>query len=279
MLSDVFPSESDLYFPVRACAVSVPGLDGLPAPAEGFRAVVREDTGAVLGVHRAGYQLLPNRDVFQALETALLDAELPLDGVELIDQLAYGGRWAVRTYVLPQITVTPRVGDIVSLRLQALNSYGAERAFRARVSGHRLLCTNGLVTESGAVVVYARHTAGFSLHRAVAKLQRAVETFLRQEAIWRGWAEREIGDSDATSVFHALPGANAHLVARLTEHWTQESGVLGTTLWALYNALTHWSSHEPVRRASTANRAAIVLAREARVRALLERPAFRRLTV
>ena len=46
MLTSVFPSESDLYFPVRLSRVLVPGADGGPAPAEGFRAVVREDTGA-----------------------------------------------------------------------------------------------------------------------------------------------------------------------------------------------------------------------------------------
>jgi len=278
MLTSVFASESDLYFPVRLSQVWVPGADGGPAPADGFRAVVREDTGAVLGVHRDGYQLLPNRALFEGLEAALLDADLPLDRVEVVDQLAYGGRWAIRTYVLPAITLAPRVGDLVRLRLQALNSYGAERAFRARVSGQRLICTNGLVTEAGAVAVYGRHTSGFSLRRAVEKLRHAVEAFVLKEAEWRGWAEREIAAAEATEVFQAMPGANARLVARLTEHWNQEAGALGATLWALYNALTHWSSHEPVRPASVPNRAAIVLGREDRVRQLMERPAFQRLT-
>ena len=64
---------------------------------------------------------------------------------------------------------------------------------------------------------------------------------------------------------------------RLDEAWAVEAQLAGQTVWGLYNALTRWSTHAPVRVASEANRAAVVLNRESLVRRALASPAFQRL--
>jgi hypothetical protein len=74
-----------------------------------------------------------------------------------------------------------------------------------------------------------------------------------------------------------MPGTNPKRLERLQSGWETESAAVGRTVWALYNALTHWSSHAPVRARSAANRAAIVLAREALVARTLATDAFRQL--
>lgn len=53
--------------------------------------------------------------------------------------------------------------------------------------------------------------------------------------------------------------------------------IVGTTAWALFNALTYWSTHGDVRPGSEATRPTTVLRREEQVRRTLNTPAFREL--
>jgi len=224
METTLFGTETQAYFPVALQPVFV-GSE--TSPAGEYQAVVREDTGTVLGIHRGSYKLVPNRAIFEPFEEAILGSGLDLEGIEVKEGTAYLGRTVVREYHFPRLTVEPRVGDVVEFKLTVLNSYDATNAFRVLMAGRRRLCLNGLIGAERSASVYARHTAGFSAERAVDGIRRAFERYL--------------------------------------------------ALWGLYNTLTHWSTHAPIRKASEANRAAIVLEREALVSRTLTTEAFRRL--
>lgn len=274
MSSNVFPTTAPAYFPVALRDVVVPG-----AAADAFQAVVREDTNQVLGVHRRGYKLVPNREIFTRFEEVLLHSGVPLDGLSVRDQLAQGGRMVVRNYLFPKITAQPQLGDIVRFALTVTNSYDGGAAFRAFMSGLRLVCTNGMVMPSDkSGIVYARHTAGFSAGRATAKITAAVDAFLHTwSKRWTRWAEREITTEQAGAVFNAMPGINPRRLAALEEAWGIESAQAGASVWGLYNAMTRWATHAEVRASSSGNRAAIVLGREAQVERLLQSPEFTQL--
>lgn len=273
-VSNVFPSNSVAYFPVGLSDINVPGCD-----AGSFQAVVRQDTNKVLGVHRRGYNLVPNQEIFQRFEDVLAASEVSLDGLEVKDDLAQEGRMVVRSYIFPAITNEPKVGDIVRFALKVTNSYDGGAAFRAFMSGLRLVCTNGMVVPSDkSSTVYGRHTSGFSPDRAVSKILFAVDAYQNiWSRQWSRWSEREITADAATAVFEAMPDINQRLMAKLEEAWRIESAQAGPTVWGLYNALTRWSTHAEVRASSAGNRAAIVLDREARVEQVIRGEAFRRL--
>ena len=275
MQSNVFPSNSVAYFPVGLSDINVPGCD-----AGSFQAVVRQDTNKVLGVHRRGYKLIPNREVFTRFEDVLFNSGIDLNGLEVKDQVAQEGRMVVRSYIFPAVTNEPQVGDIVRFALKVTNSYDGGAAFRAIMSGLRLVCTNGMVVPSNkASTVYGRHTSGFSPDRAVSKILFAVDSFLNLWAKqWARWSEREITADAAMAVFQAMPDINQRLLAKLEEAWGIESAQAGTTVWGLYNALTRWSTHAEVRPSSAGNRAAIVLDREAKVDQVIRSPEFARLS-
>ncbi len=274
MQSNVFPSNSVAYFPVALSDIHVPGCD-----AGSFQAVVRQDTNKVLGVHRRGYKLIPNREVFTRFEDVLFNSGIDLNGLEVKDQVAQEGRMVVRSYIFPAVTNEPQVGDIVRFALKVTNSYDGGAAFRAFMSGLRLVCTNGMVVPSDkASTVYGRHTSGFSPDRAVSQIMFAVDSFLGPWAKqWSRWSEREITADAAKAVFEAMPDINQRLMAKLEEAWRLESAQAGPTVWGLYNALTRWSTHAEVRASSAGNRAAIVLDREARVEQVIRGEVFRRL--
>ena len=183
----------------------------------------------------------------------------------------------VREYTFPSVTLEPRIGDVVEFRLKVLNSYDATNAFRALMGGRRRLCLNGLVGREQHTLVYARHTTGFSSERAVDGIRHAMERYLSLDTEWKRWAERDIRAETVREVFEAMPEINPKRLAYLSEAWETEAALAGTTVWALYNALTRWSTHAPVWPGSAGNRAAIVLNREAVVRRTLASPAFERL--
>jgi hypothetical protein len=274
MHTTTFGTETWAYFPLSLQPVFV---NDEASRALEYRAVVREDTGDVLSIHREGYRLVSNREVFEPFEEAIVDSGIALAGLEVFEGIAYRGRTVVREYVFPSVSLEPQVGDVVEFKLKVLNSYDATNAFRAFMAGRRRLCLNGLVGNEHEALIYARHTRGFSSERAVDGIRRAIERYLALDSEWKRWARREVMEDAAREVFKAMPEANPRRLAHLEEAWQAEASVAGPTVWALYNALTRWSTHAPVRETSQANRVAIVLEREAVVRRTPASEPFRRL--
>jgi len=115
----LFGTETRAYFPVSLQPVFV-GDEG--SQAADFHAVVREDTGAVLAIHRGSYKLVPNRAIFEPFEEAIAQSGIALDGITVEEGIAYAGRTVVREYTFPTVTLEPRVGDVVEFKLKVLNS-------------------------------------------------------------------------------------------------------------------------------------------------------------
>jgi Domain of unknown function (DUF932) len=269
------PDHSDaasIYFPVALRDVHVNGRT-----VDGYRAVVREDTGEVLGIHGDGYKLVPNRQVFPAFEDALSCSELNLSGMTVSDAVSHGGAKTARTYRFPEHRCLIDDQDSVDLQLRVVNSYDGSMAFSCLVGGFRLLCSNGMVIGQSFAQSYGRHTRGLDISGMIIKMENALLLYLDQSSQWRRWAGREIGHDDASRVFSKIPGMNERLHKKLMAYWHKERQMLGPTLWALYNAATYWSTHEAVRRSSSGNRQAIVLQREQRVRSMINGPAFSKL--
>ena len=79
MQHNTLARDSESYFPVTLKPVLV-GDEGDPVTARDYQAVVRGDTSDVLGIHRGSYKLVPNREVFQRFEDAIVASGIPVDG-------------------------------------------------------------------------------------------------------------------------------------------------------------------------------------------------------
>ncbi len=272
-----FLDDSPLYFPVESRSVCVNDAEGLPRSASGYQAIVRTDTNVVLGIHGRAYKVVPNEPLFRGFDEALQTSDLDLSGLQIEDHVNYGGRRVIRNYRFPTITAEPRIGDIVELRISVINSFDSGNAFAAQVGGMRLWCLNGAVSLQGSTSVYGRHTSGFDNARALTKINEAIERYLVAALDWSEWSQRELTPLQAQTALEAFPDLNPTLLQRLEQAWTIESNNAGSTVWALYNAATRWSTHTPVRQSSEPNRASIVLDRERRVRQFMHSSAFKKL--
>ena len=270
------PIGSDLFFPVQL--VPAAAMVGNSFLESDHQAVIRLDTHQVLAVHGPGYNLITNREVFSAFDEALNDSVLDKEGMYWKDELAYNGARSVRTYVFPAHSF--RIGrsdDVVDLRVQVINSYDGSSAFTTLVGGYRLICTNGLVIGKTFAHTYTKHTKGFDLGAILERINSAIDVYCNNARDWNRWSSRTISDAQATDVIRAVPAVTERLADNLMEYYQGEKRQLGPTLWALFNALTYWSSHEKVKSTSEGNRPSVVLNRENRVRSVLNSEPFLKL--
>jgi hypothetical protein len=267
---------ADVLFPVTMVPAAAL-LREVTLPSN-YQAVVRTDTNAVLGIHGPGYRLLRNEEALSAFDEALRRSPLDLDGMHFRDELSHGGARAYRTYTFPAHSVAiGRAHDLTHLKLMVANSYDGALAFTSKLGAYRLICANGMVIGATFLHAAVRHTKGLAVEAVVQRLTQAVELFHEQTQHWRAWSHLAVSDDAARQVIHQLPGLNPKLEEQLFSTYQVEAELLGPSLWALFNSLTHWSTHAPVRSRSHDNFASIRQEREGRVKVVIESEPFRRL--
>ena len=264
----------DLYFPVTSKPIqAVMGYGDTVPGGEDYQAIVREDTGQILAVHKSDYHLVPNEDIYPQYEDALKHSNLDLNGMSVTDQISFDGGRSIRTYQFPEHRV--RIGDqhgqsdYVDLQMHVINSYDGSYAFKSMVGAYRILCMNGMVIGEKFAQTYGKHTKNLDIASSIKKVNSAVEIFLANADMWKHWGATNITDAEALGIIQQLPGINERLAETLMTQWQIEHMKLGRTKWSLFNALTYWSTHATVRQTSEANASSVVLNREARVRKVL----------
>ncbi|MCC7279072.1 MAG: DUF932 domain-containing protein [Chromatiaceae bacterium] len=268
----------DLFFPVEMVPAAAL-LSDVTLPSN-YQAVVRTDTQTVLGIHGPGYRLLRNEEALGAFDAALRRTPLEVDGMQVKDELSYSGARAYRTYTFPTHSVAiGRANDHTHLKLMVSNSYDGSLAFTSRLGAYRLLCANGMVIGTTFLHAAVRHTKRLSVATVVERLSKVVDLFHEQTQHWRAWSHLSVSADEVRQVLRQLPALNPKLEEQLFTTYLNEAELLGPSLWALFNSLTHWSTHAPVRERSLGNLASIRQERESRVKAVITSEPFRRLAL
>lgn len=266
-------SNADIYFPVSMHPIkALRGDNPFTRMSNVFQAVVRDDTEEIIAVHRDRYKLVSNAEIFPKFESAIRTSRLDTKGMQVVDELSHNGARAFRTYRFPQHQVEIRKGDLVSLELKVVNSYDGAFAFQSILGAFRLICSNGMVIGQTFNKTYGKHTAGLDIDSAASRIHHSLQVFLSNTQNWKQWADRQIDDITAEHLIAVMPGMNEKAAGLINGFWQTEKVENGPTLWALFNALTYWSTHADIRAASIANRPSIVVEREARVRSVVQHP-------
>ncbi|CAO3441191.1 DUF932 domain-containing protein [Azospirillum endophyticum] len=248
------------FFPVELVPMSAAGRT-----IGGWRALVRADTGRVLHCWRDGYKLVPHAAATAALDAAIRDGGLDTTGMLVSTDLTHDGRRLFRQYVLPAHSVEIRPGDVTALRIVGFNSYDGSLAVSWRGGGYRFVCANTTVIGRDVAAAKARHSAGLDLEALARGMVAACALYVAETTRWIRWAAVPVDTDQAVRVLRALPGTSDALVGQLTTAWI--GGREDDTLWALFNTLTHWATHDPTRGG---NRMATAHARQERVARLVD---------
>ena len=232
---------------------SQPVFDQLGNEINGSQAVVRTDTDEVLGVHGSRYRVLSHDDVVNSTLDAVKEADLSKD-YEVKIKVIDGGRKMRGEILFNNITVEPVVGDIVQYRINFFNSYDASWSFSQAADGLRLWCLNGCTTPMGTARSNFKHTQSINIEGSAQKMVNGIDAFMNNKVLWQEWMGIQVSDEMAEIFFKktlAKAPSRQRLVDKLNNKqlenlltiWAREKRSLGGNKWALYNAMTYWSTH------------------------------------
>lgn len=244
-----FDSNNDWAFPVEMQPVFDQHGEQIP----GSKCVMRTDTNEVLGVHGSRYQMVSHDTVVNSIMDAVVEADISRD-YEMKTSIIDGGRKLRGEILFRDLTVQPAVGDFVQFRVSFFNSYDGMWSFSQAADGLRLWCLNGCTTPMGTARSVFKHTVSINVEGSASKITNGLEFFMNSKETWQEWMSVQVSDMTAEAFFKATVAKSAsrqQLVTKTNEKqlenllgiWSNEKKQLGGNKWALYNALTYWSSH------------------------------------
>ncbi len=216
------------------------------------RALVRPDTGAVLGIHGSKYKPINHTDVVDRIMDGIDQCKF---GKSTTDIKVYdNGAKMKGTVTFDDLVIEPQLDDIIKFRINFFNSYDATWAFSTVCDGLRLWCMNGCTSPVNASTLRFKHTTNVNINSIAQRIQSANQFFMDSESDYKEWATIEL-DGMAVQKFlertvcktfkrstNSIP-YNVTQVEALLKQYDAEATTLGRTKWALYNALTYWSTH------------------------------------
>ncbi len=218
-----------------------------PTKIDNYHAVLNKATGQLVDMRPIPktYQLVPHQDMMRVQAEQLADS--PLGGrLRVVDRLFEAGKKAHRTIYFEDLKADIKghkvSSDCVVPRLDVFNSIDMSWSFQVFSGAYRDLCRNTLVF--GGEKAYhqkRRHTRNLDTSALTGKARWAsLGLSSRQfvDMLSETICKRKARPSDKEE----LP-INKSLLNYLGDQFEEEAKELGETMWAGYNALTHWSTH------------------------------------
>ena len=263
------------------------------------KVIYRTDTGVELGVHGKNYKAVAPKHMIDTTRSILERSDLNLTNViEHIATSHDGSRTFVR-YNMPTHEYTTPDGDTASLQLLATTSFDSTFPFLISVGALQNACLNTQIFTDGTVCLFkSKHTQGLDINHGASVISKALDVFQTEKELWTKWYNNKAWDLDVFEIFaravnwkSALPHiASYRGEDTLYNHVASEVPVnknfqylwavykdnykkkLGANYWAVYNALTDWSSHAPIgKRQDPKNIASVLNRRQQTVRDTISR--------
>jgi len=258
--------------------------------------IYRTDTGAELGVHGHGYKPVAPKHMIDVTRNIIERSGLSINNMEETIRTSHNGSRTFVQYKLPEYTYKTSDGDNATLSLLALSSFDGTWPFMISAAALQQACTNLQVFVGGEVSVFkSKHTQSLDIERGGRIITKALDMFHNQRDLWQQWHGTSNTQLEAFKVFAKalkcksalklidegathpefilgdLPRRNNSLAYLWDVYSNIYSGRLGDNYWAVYNAMTDWSTHGGVTKsASRANIASIQNARQQVVREAIQ---------
>ena len=263
--------------------------------------IYRKDTGQELGVHGHGYKPVAPKHMIDVTRNIIERSDLAINGIQETIRTSHDGSRTFVQYKLPEHTYRTADGDTAALSLLSISSFDGTWPFMISAAAIQQACTNLQVFVSGEVAVFkAKHTRSLDIEQGGRVITKSLQLFHKERELWRAWQGTQVRDMEAFYFFadaldvklnsksfshsyspadllHKLPRRNENLNYIWRVYDTVYRNRLGANWWAVYNAMTDWSTHfGAVRQSSERNIASIQNERQQVIRkAIKSEPVLR----
>ena len=205
------------------------------------------------------YQLVAHHELFSEQAKILGQSDLPLENITVKDQLYKDGLQAHRTIFFHDLeTTVSNNKDKVLSRIDIFNSCDMSWSFQVFSGAYRDLCRNTLVF--GGQKAYhqqAKHTRNLSTTALMTKASIGLEFWNNQKETMLNWRAKDMSleqfgqilkqtickKKSKSAELNLTNPVNETKLNYLLDRFEKETPDLGKTMWAGYNALTHWATH------------------------------------
>ena len=231
--------------------------------AENRRIIVRGDNGNFLGDFGRRYKLVPHKEMVKDFTKQLKKKDVDLSDISVTDRIFENGSKATRTIIWNNIrhnVGTKTKEDWVNKRLDVANSVNGDWSFQAFVGAFREMCLNTLVF--GGEKWYhekTKHMVGIDTFASAEKCVKTISLFENRMEDLKKWRTTPVETKWVMNFFKftlAQRKRKSYLLEKeigkeisqrkldyLMYLYEREIKSLGKTLFAVYMAITHWSSH------------------------------------
>ena len=273
---DMLPDVGQLPV-ITSCPVQFVGNSGNIITDPNRRIIKTTTSDAVINVVKQNFTYENNQpqDILSMSESLLLQSGVSLNNISRDLQFAPDGSKMFIQYTLPDHTIDLGRGDETQFQILFYNSYDGSWSFTVRAGAIRMKCLNGQVHTNDICMFKAKHTPSINPDHARRKMVEAIQHFKEEGERWSRWKDQSVTNRQAFETFAAAAGCkivaaspelsmlellsdkrvftNRSLMYMWNQYTTNEQKVLGSNEWAVYNALTHWSTHAPAGRKTNVN--------------------------
>ena len=209
-------------------------------------------------------------DLYNAMINICKASGINCKGATVQDQISADGALGAITITLPEYTIETAKGDASVFQITGRTSFNGVWAVVLQIGAVRMLCVNGQVFIDNFSMYKAKHTISMSTEHAQRKLAAALNSYQHEAERWKHWTQNSITNREAFNVFAVAAKCrfvlgnpqlsvtellkepevyrNRSLQYMWNQYTTDEQKSLGSTHWAAYNAMTHWSTHAPAAK-------------------------------
>ena len=239
---------------------------------------VQGSSAAPISIFKKGYNISGAQysDMYTQMVNICKASDVDCTGVSVDSSVAPNGARGTIKITLPAHTVETARGDETQLQILGYNSVDGSWPMVIRMGAVRMACTNGQIMIDDFAVYKAKHTMSLDLGHARRKMAALLNSYTEEVDRWRGWSTDSISDRFALITFAKAAKCKVNVesmsnmsLLEILDHpsliknkafkylWNQytqhEQKSLGSTKWAVYNALTHWTTHAPVGKKTDKN--------------------------
>ena len=252
----------DAGFTILKAPVQYTERGGYLTSFEGKDVYYRSDTGAPVAVHGKNYRGLQYSEMIDKTRDMLERCELDCTDIKESIEVSHNGAMCKVEYDLPATSFKTPDGDYGSAKVMALNSWNGVWSFVMSLGFKQYACLNSQVMiKNPAGLIKQKHSQQLDVDKGTKHigkiagiLENEIHLWHKMQDTWAGQIDRYNAfgyvvfkdyDGDSYRVSDNLKSSkvNKNLAYMEKQYKEVYEPRMGDTQWAVYNAITDWSTH------------------------------------
>jgi len=221
-----------------------------PTKVDDKKYVINGNTGDYIGIVGNGFTCASHTDFFTNVMQTTTEtlSEHDMENAQVYWRSAHKDGWAMMDVTLPNVQAkitTDKHETTLMKRIIALHGVNGTCSNTTIFGAIDFFCLNGQITGDHSKVM-RKNTSNFSLDRFITELHKSKQDFTAQAEQMQRWANTSLAHVDVKAMLEGILKSDSKS-EKMYSLYSQEAGVRGRNLWALYSAFTNYASYADER--------------------------------